>query len=307
MTLVLTVNGPETIWVLVDRRLTCRGRALKENARKIMFLETSDGVAILAYTGLGATAVGTEPADWMSSVLRGHRRTLLQSLGALARALKRELPAHVVGVPGRGAFGHSVVVPAFLDNEIGLYSIDMAFGPDRKNYQFRYTRHAIDRPSVGMLDPPRFTLAGSGGLYLAREMGWRRDLLRMIKAHDRGQVSAKAVTLHLAGLNKKVHAGITDGSVGPRCIVAWRNKKNGVHKGGGGHRSFTGTEQDATTPSLPTIANGMDMTAISEVIMPQMVRLFEVADKGGPLPQLDKDEINAELARLPDKPDERLR
>ena len=48
MTLVVTVNGPETIWLLADRRLTSRGRVLRDDARKVMFLETPDGVAILA-------------------------------------------------------------------------------------------------------------------------------------------------------------------------------------------------------------------------------------------------------------------
>ena len=70
MTLVLTVNGPETIWLLADRRLSYEGRSPKDDARKVMFLETTDGVAILGYAGLGATARGTEPADWMSAVLR---------------------------------------------------------------------------------------------------------------------------------------------------------------------------------------------------------------------------------------------
>ena len=66
MTLVLSVVGPESVWTVADRRLTDRGRVVREDARKIMFLETTDGVAILAYAGLGATARGTEPADWMS-------------------------------------------------------------------------------------------------------------------------------------------------------------------------------------------------------------------------------------------------
>ena len=59
MTLVFTINGPEAIWVLTDRRLS----SMKEEARKVMFLETTDGVAILGYCGLGATLHGTEPAN----------------------------------------------------------------------------------------------------------------------------------------------------------------------------------------------------------------------------------------------------
>jgi hypothetical protein len=71
MTLVLSVTGPESIWTVADRRLTYHDREPRQDARKIMFLETTNGLAILAYAGLGETGQGTEPADWMSAVLRG--------------------------------------------------------------------------------------------------------------------------------------------------------------------------------------------------------------------------------------------
>jgi len=47
VTLILTVNGPEAIWLLADRRLSYEGREPKDDARKVMFLETVGGVAIL--------------------------------------------------------------------------------------------------------------------------------------------------------------------------------------------------------------------------------------------------------------------
>ena len=62
MTLVLSITGPETIWVVADRRLSFADRAPADDARKIMFLESTDGIAILSYAGLGCTARGTEPA-----------------------------------------------------------------------------------------------------------------------------------------------------------------------------------------------------------------------------------------------------
>jgi hypothetical protein len=139
MTLVVTINGPETIWLLADRRLsTTSGRVLKDDGCKVMLLETTDGVAILGYAGLGATAQGTEPADWMSAVLRSRNLPLEQSLGVLAEAIKKQLPRHMARMPRPAA--HYVIVPAFLGKELRLYSIDLAFAPDRKWY-FRYTRH----------------------------------------------------------------------------------------------------------------------------------------------------------------------
>ena len=96
MTLVVSVRGRESIWVLADRRLSYKGRAPKEDARKLTHLDARDGSAILAYAGLGATRLGTEPADWMSAVLRGRNLPLEQSLGVLAEAIKRRLPQHLV-------------------------------------------------------------------------------------------------------------------------------------------------------------------------------------------------------------------
>lgn len=41
-------------------------------------------------------------------------------------------------------------------------------------------------------------------------------------------------------------------------------------------------------------------------MMPRMTKMFEAMRAGQPAKELDKDELNAELARLPDKPDENL-
>jgi hypothetical protein len=305
VTLIVTANGPESIWLLADRRLSSNGRTMKDDARKVMFLETTDGVAILGYAGLGATALGTEPADWMSAVLRGRNLPLEQSLNVLAEAMKKQLPRHMVRMPGDGGPAHNVIVPAFLNNAPRLYTIDLAFAPDRKNYRFRYTRHVIDKPALATARTPRLGIGGSGALYLIQDKKWMRSLLRVVRAYDRGQVSSHAVGDYLANLNNEVHLGVTDKTVGPRCIVAWRNKKKGVHKGGGGHQFYTGTTRDASSFSLPSIGNGMDIHSLIGVMMPRMTKSFEALRAGKPF--FDQDKIDEELARLPDKPDENLR
>ncbi|MBI5060069.1 hypothetical protein HZB60_09865 [candidate division KSB1 bacterium] len=307
MTLVVTVNGPETIWLMTDRSLYFEARALRDDARKVMFLETTDGVAILGYAGLGANASGTEPADWLSSVFRGRNLPLEQSLGVLADAMKRQLPRHLTRIPGQDGPAHKVLITAFVGDEVRLYTIDLAFAPDRKSYRFRYTRHVVDNSSPDAPRTPRLSIAGSGALYLMHDKKWIRKLLRVVKANDCGQLSANTVAAHLAILNNEVYFGVRDGSVGPRCIVAWRHRKNGVHKGRGGYQSYTGAERDAISPSLPTIANGMNVSTLAKVMMPRTMKMFEAMRGGEPAKDLDKDEINAELARLPDKPDETLR
>jgi hypothetical protein len=99
--------------------------------------------------------------------------------------------------------------------------------------------------------------------------------------------------------------------VGPRCIVAWRHRKDGVHNGGGGHQFYTGVTRDTSSSGLPTIANGMDVGAICDAVSPHMfshmTKLLDAQRTGQPAMELNTDEINAALAHLPDKPDENLR
>ncbi len=78
MTLIVTVNGPETVWLLADRRFSGPRGVHRDDATKILTLEATDGVALIGYAGLGATAQGTEPANWMSAVLRGRNLTIEQ-------------------------------------------------------------------------------------------------------------------------------------------------------------------------------------------------------------------------------------
>lgn len=307
MTLALTVNGRESIWLLADRRLSFTARAPRDDARKVMFLETLDGVAILGYAGLGATAFGTEPADWMSAVLRGRNLPLEQSLNVLAESMKRQFPRHLVSMPGDGGPTHNVIVTAFLGNETRLYTIDLAFAQDRKSYHFRYTRHVVGKSNPATARTPRLGIGGTGALYLIRDKKWIRNLLRLVRAYDLRQVSSYTVADFLASLNDEVHLGVSDRSVGPRCIVAWRNRKEGVHKGGGGHLFYTGTTRDASSPILPTIANGMDVSALCRVLMPHTIKTLDAMRSGEQVKDLDQDELKAEVARLPDQPDEKLR
>lgn len=307
MSLILTVNGRESIWMLADRRLSYRDRPPKEDGRKIMFLETTDGVAILGYAGLGATAAGTEPAGWMSAVLRGRNLSLEQSLGHLAGAMQRQFPRHLLRFPRDVAAGHNILVPSFVNGEVRLYTIDLAFAPDRKTYAFRYTRHVVNPSAVRPHRTPRLGLAGSGAAYLTRDKRWIRELLRLVRACDSKRVSPLMVADHLAKINEVAHRNTADGTVGPRCIVGWRHNKLGVHKGGGGHQFYDGTRRTDDSGALPNIGNGMDIPALVQAMMPHfMVQMKELL-AGRPASELDVAKVNADLAKLPEHPDESLK
>ena len=309
MTLVLAVTGPKTIWLLTDRRLSRPRQSPQDDARKVMSLETSDGVALLGYAGLGATGSGTEPSDWMSAVLRTRNFPLELALAALAEAMEKQFPCHMVQMPGAGGPIHNIIVPAFLEGEPRLYTIDLEFAPDRKSHTFRCARQLVGATTK----PPRIGLAGSGGIYLLQQKDkkWIRRLLRVVNANDRGQLSPDAVADHLAGLNYEVFRRLSDkpvpldvrDTVGPRCVVAWRHKTRG-----GGNEFYTGTTRDANSPCLPTLAGAFDVEAL--VALPHVAQMFERSKArlaGQPVEEPTEDEINAELSRLPDKPDENLR
>lgn len=307
MTLIVSANGRESIWMLADRRLSYQGRPPKDDGRKIMFLETTDGVAILGYAGLGATTGGTEPSDWMSSVLRGRKLSLEQSLGELSGALQRQFPKHLLQFPRNANAGHDIVIPCFVDGEVRLYSIHLAFAPDRKTHMFRYTRY-VANPSISQPHrPPRIGLAGSGAIYLERNTKWIRELLRLVCACDSKRVSPLVVADQLARINKLAHLNTADGTVGPRCIVAWRHNKLGVHGGGGGHQFYDGTNREGETESLPSINNGLDISAIVKAMNPHMMARMSTYPIDELVGEIDLEKMNDDFAKLPSDPDESLK
>ncbi|HEY7229166.1 MAG TPA: hypothetical protein VH558_02220 [Pseudolabrys sp.] len=312
MTLIVSVQGPDTIWMLADRRLTYNtGRSPRDDARKMLLLEATDGVAILGYAGLGATMLGTEPSDWMGALLRGRRCALEQYLGFVAEAMKKEFPRHLLRILGGGPT-HSIIIPSFVGADPRLYSIDLAYSADRKKTFFRYTRHTAHTP-IGTSRPVRVALGGTGGLRLARRKSkkWLRDLLRLVRAHDLDRVSALTVADHLAQLNTEVHA--EDHTVGPSCIVAWRYSKEGVHKGGGADQLYsatgreTGKLDDIGIHGVPTIACGYDVGAIAGATVPLIFpQMLEAMRAKAPF-KLDEEALNTALSKLPNEPDEKLR
>jgi hypothetical protein len=289
--------------MVADRRLSVGGRPVRDDARKMMFLETEDGVAILGYAGLGSTASGTEPVDWMNAVLRGRKLPLEKALGVLAGAAKRQLPTHLSRIAGKPGPQHHIVIPAFVGGEIRLYMIGLAFAADRKSFQYQWTRVL----PTGRTKPPPLAIAGSGAFYLVRQQAWRRPLLRLLAAHDRGAVSARAVADHLAAICYTVHKHPENLGVGPRSIVAWRHRKPGRYTGGGGHQFYTCEERDSSTPALPTIATGIDVGAIVKAMAPVMQGMMEAMKNKQPMPEFPSAVVNAELARMPHGPDERLK
>lgn len=306
VTLVISLHSRDTLWLLADRRLSDgRGKVIRDDAVKLMILETLDGVGVVSYAGLGATPGGTEPSAWMSAVLRGRGGlTFDQSLGVLSEVATRELPRYLSRMSG-GA--HFILSPAFIRG-VGprLYSIDNVV--EKGAHWARYT-HWV-RPDTAL--PPRIGLTGSGAPFLARQSDWKRDLLSLGNANDRGRVSDLAVADQLAALNYRTHRDSGLMSVGPRSVVVWRRRPEaGASRSGGAHQFYDGRDREKDSAGIPMISNGMDVTALLAAIMPVMTsrsRLMMDSDDG----QIrdDSEEFDAQMRaaveHLPDDPDEKL-
>jgi hypothetical protein len=300
MTFVLAVARKKSIWMLTDRRLTFERKAPRDDAVKQVALETSDGVALLGYCGLGITAKGTEPSAWVRRALRGQNLPLEQALGVLADAARAELPRHLDMISGFVPPAHSMVVAAFIAGEPRVYSIDLARPKGQTDYKFRYTRHVTEHQTPGGPVPPWLAIAGSGAVaYLARPRDWEDRLSVVLTAHDDGRIPPVAVAKYLAKLNQAISA--REATVSPSCIVTWR--LGGV--GGGGHGMFTGNQQEPHCPAIPTIARGMDLGAIIGAMLPHVLPNLQAMMKGEQ-PALNVPAINEDLAKLPRHPDKKL-
>lgn len=309
MTLVLSVHGSDTFWVLVDRRLSYGGlRPPIDDAMKVLNLETTDGVGLLAYAGLGATSRGTQPSEWMKTVLRGRGSLKFEAaFSVLADAATRELPKHPTQMP---VGAHTIIAPAFVRG-VGSrhYSIENVIdGATGKHYyHFTSWQQMIDSQAHSV----RLALGGTGGFYLAQTSNWQRILFSLVKAHDRGRIADYVVADHLATLNYRARVGVKDGTVGPRCIVIWRRRPDTRRKAPvGAHYFFTGISREQGGGSIPTIARGMDIGALVSATFEPFRSRSKVFFDTGVLPEEDEaemEEMRRRVSQLPFEPDERLR
>lgn len=300
MTLIVALTGKESIWLLADRRLSVGTRTIRDDATKVMVLETDDGVAILGYAGLGATAIGNEPSQWMSNVLRGRKLPMELAMTVLADAAQRRLPKHLKQMSTGQQAAHFILAPAFVNGRRDLYSIELELSPDRKQNRFRHTHWRTD-PGP----PPVVAMTGSGALQLKGKGTWRREVLNLLRDYDRGRISAHTVADRLATVSLSVHQ--KDATVGPRCTVVWRTRKGGRHKQGSGHQLYTGALRENSNDAIPTIAGGFDVAAIGAVIMKAAGPGLLAALQSGTAPNPHNDAVDRAVAALPSDPDDELR
>ncbi len=311
MTFVLSLQTSGSIWVVSDRRLSATNQKPKDDAVKVAALETVDGQAILSYAGLGATALGNQPSQWISNVLRGRSLPLEGSLRIIADAMKREFLPHFSQVRNVRQRQHGFLVSAFAEGQHRVYTIELA--GSRDGYYFRNARHIMGGAAAPLQITLPIVAAGSGSLHIATLRHRLRPLISLVSAYNETRISPSAVCDRLAELCFQVHEMTSDGSVGPRCIIVWRNAKASAHKGGGGQASYNGLVREAVSPAVPFISGGMDVVAVSslalQVLAPRMQQWQAEPRSGDGVEArvFDSAELDRRLKKLPYKPDEKLR
>lgn len=312
MTLIISVQTKESIWLVADRRLSAPGRLPINDAIKATIVEVTDGIALIGYAGLGATAKGSQPSEWVSNVLRGRHHPLEEMLQVVANAMQREFIPHMDGVRDTRLRQHSFIIPSFLNGNHRIYTIDMAH--INGGYKFRYTRHIMEEALPLQITVP-VALSGSGGSTLSRLKDWKRTLLRLVKAYNKGKINEQGMAKNLANLAYRCYLLTKDGTVGPDCLVVWRNNTKFLNKGGGGHAFFSSGNRCSDTPSIPYIDRGMDLKAVLGILLEKtkddMFNALDAFERGEEIIERDKDEfykeMNDDLSKLPSKPNENLR
>jgi hypothetical protein len=310
MTLILTIQTRGSIWLVADRRLSAPGMLPIDDAIKATRVYAADGVAILGYAGLGATARRNQPSQWVSDVLSGRRNLKLEEiLSVVANAMRREFRPHMEGAKNNLLRQHSFIVPAFVNDRPRIYTIDMARIDER--WLFRYTRHTMGSTVASLQVTPPIALGGSGVAALLRIDPWKRHLLRLMKAYHRKRICGQTVAKYLAQLAYQSHQGTQDGTVGPDCLVVWQNSKQSKLRGGGDFAFFS-RGAHIGVGSIPTIDDGMDMVAMVKTFKEDLMRYFEAvfsAQERGEKPpnMVFSEEAKQRLSKLPLKPDEKLR
>jgi hypothetical protein len=267
MTFALVALGQKSIWAVADRMLTFEGNT-RRDAIKLAEFQADDGVAVIAYAGLGETAGGTQPSQWITNVLRGYKPiTVEQGLALLAKATFENLAPRLNDLPQHAGKSHVFLIAAHIDKKPHLFTIEVEVDGAGVITHARHTRWVNAR---GV--PHRIAVAGSGAACAMRERRLLRHVLTAIQAAEKGKARHHEVSELFAMVNRRVAANVS--SVSTECIVLWRI----IDEGGGAHRWFP--EPDGELEFIPTVGGGMPVHEIVSAILPTMQQHLENVSRG---------------------------
>jgi hypothetical protein len=247
-------------------------------------------VAHFGYAGLGSSRSGTEPSAWMNDILKGrHGLSIEEQLGAIAHAMKSELPRHLNMMSGEKA--QNLIAPAIVQGTVRLYEVSVSMRSGNPIPHLIYVK--LQKP-CGL--PAPFGATGSGSQFLPNQRGWHRDILRVLRAVEAGRVGPRAVADKLAAINEAVAR--RDQMVSKCCIVQWWT-------GSGGFQFYDGRKRTEGDSAVPQLANGMDIQDIVTATAPIMWKALADFRAGG-AGEVDPAVMQTALDRQHDRPNRKL-
>jgi hypothetical protein len=292
MTLALVALGENSIWAMADRMLSFEGKT-RTDAIKLAEFQGDDGVAVIAYAGLGETAAGMQPSQWITNVLRGYKPIAIeQGLTVLAEATFKNLAPNLLDLPQKTGRSHAFLIAAHINKKPQLFTIEVELNAEGSLVHTRHTRWLNSR---GV--PHRIAIAGSGAAFLLKESRLLRNVLTAIRAADAGKASHQEVSELFEAVNARVAANVN--SVSAACIVLWRI----IGEGGGAHRWFPPAE--GAPEFIPSVAGGMPAHEIISAILPTMQEHLHKLMRGEQS-EIDPKKMQALINHISDTPDSSL-
>lgn len=246
VTITVSIATRDSIWTVADRQLMAGDEVSSTDARKIVGVDSTDGIALFGYAGRGAIA-SQDPSDWAMSVFDGLETDLRGYARHLAEAVARAIPV----AERRGAPGHLFVAAGVVDGQPVQYSLVA-------RSDGRLTLREFDKPNA-------FMLAGSGAAGLrTREklVAEGQELRDWIQRAEREEAHPREVTDRLAKWNAA--AGEASGS---RAIVAYRFVRDG--EVAAGRCFYDGTTLEPPDSKIPQLTRGVDVGRIFELMKKQ--------------------------------------
>lgn len=236
MSLNITVINEFGAWQCSDHRLTQHGRIIADDSVKHVTFTCRDGIAILAYCGVGRI-LDVTISDWICEILRGESRTLDETFIEIRQSAARDLANKIA--PDR----HMFTIAAFLGSRPWLVQIRNfrvlpggAWGPVVR--QFGTAAQPIE--------------SGTFAVFGAKVMASHRKTLSEMS--KRAPSTADEYHLLLAGINADIAVSAT--TVSPHCTTTQISPSG--HPGDG--KRVHGTTDVQLGLISPGIVFGVDYT-----------------------------------------------
>lgn len=260
MTLAVVVVTPQLAFAGADRKYSGVAALSEFKAAKICSLETTDARGLITFAGVGARA-GAEPlelSEWVTHVLRGHKRTLDQSLHTIAAAATEQKLHRLVE-------GHAFGFAGFVEGKMSLQTVTSR--PDLFSIPVTGKPKKLDVPPSPSQSPFRVIrfnipqnqrvlgiLLGSGTRYVRGRVFL--DFSRQASRASSKEVAGQRWAAMWSRLNRQV--AMREVTVGAETMCAWR-----YAGGGGSHISYAADgSREKQSGMIPAVGQGMPISDI---------------------------------------------